>query len=161
VPFPSPSSNAITGDLQLRVTGLTPFAVCWPKAMSARNIDPMAIQALAAGRAAGPIGSGYRAHRLAIVRRTMDRRSKSGRVASEFWRHAHWRGRRHVLRSAHGSALGDVGDVVDRRCHRAGRRASGNWFNQELFGRPSTPPRAVQRSGASTGEIRGSHELPN
>jgi prolipoprotein diacylglyceryl transferase len=154
--FPSPSSNAIhIGDLQLRAYGLMialgVFAAVWlsQKRCPARNIDPMAIQNLALRAVpAGLVGS-----RLYHV--ITDWRSFQGRWLDGF---KIWQG---GLGIPGGLIAGiGVGVLYARRMHlntsdlvdvvapalplaqAIGRM--GNWFNQELFGRPTSLPWAVR-----------------
>jgi prolipoprotein diacylglyceryl transferase len=154
--FPSPSSNAIhIGDLQLRAYGLMialgVFAAVWlsQKRCPPRNIDPMAIQTLALRAVpAGLIGS--RAYHVMT-----DWRSFEGRWIDVF---KIWQGGlgipggmlagvvTGVLFARHMRIhTGDLVDVVAPALPLAqaiGRL--GNWFNQELFGRPSSLPWAVR-----------------
>jgi prolipoprotein diacylglyceryl transferase len=154
--FASPSSNAIhIGDLQLRAYGLMialgVFAAVWlsQKRCPARNIDPLAIQTLALRAVpAGLIGS-----RLYHV--MTDWRSFQGRWIDVF---KIWQGGLGIpggmlagvvvgvlYARRMGLHIGDLVDVVAPALPLAqaiGR--IGNWFNQELFGRPSTLPWAVR-----------------
>jgi prolipoprotein diacylglyceryl transferase len=154
--FPSPSSNAIhIGDLQLRAYGLMialgVFAAVWlsQKRCPARHIDPLAIQALALRAVpAGLVGA-----RLYHV--LTDWRSFEGRWFDVFkvWQGGLgipggmlagvvvgvWSARRMGIHT------GDLVDVVAPALPLAqaiGRL--GNWFNQELFGRPTSLPWAVR-----------------
>ena len=154
--FASPSSNAIhIGDLQLRAYGLMialgVFAAVWlsQKRCPARNIDPLAIQTLALRAVpAGLIGS--RVYHVAT-----DWRSFQGRWIDVF---KIWQGGLGIpggmfagvvvgvlYARRMGLHTGDLVDVVAPSLPLAqaiGR--IGNWFNQELFGRPSTLPWAVR-----------------
>jgi prolipoprotein diacylglyceryl transferase len=154
--FASPSSNAIhIGDLQLRAYGLMialgVFAAVWlsQKRCPARNIDPLAIQTLALRAVpAGLIGS--RAYHVLT-----DWRSFQGRWIDVF---KIWQGGLGIpggmfagvvvgvlYARRMGLHIGDLVDVVAPALPLAqaiGR--IGNWFNQELFGRPSTLPWAVR-----------------
>jgi prolipoprotein diacylglyceryl transferase len=154
--FPSPSSNAIhIGDLQLRAYGLMialgVFAAVWlsQKRCPARNIDPTAIQALALRSVpAGLIGA-------RVYHVMTDWRSFEGRWLDvlKVWQGGLgipggmlagvvagvWCARRMGIHT------GDLVDVVAPALPLAqaiGR--IGNWFNQELFGRPTTLPWAVR-----------------
>ena len=154
--FASPSSNAIhIGDLQLRAYGLMialgVFAAVWlsQKRCPARNIDPLAIQTLALRAVpAGLIGS-------RVYHVLTDWRSFQGRWIDVF---KIWQGGLGIpggmfagvvvgvlYARRMGLHIGDLVDVVAPALPLAqaiGR--IGNWFNQELFGRPSTLPWAVR-----------------
>ncbi|HUP74731.1 MAG TPA: prolipoprotein diacylglyceryl transferase [Acidimicrobiales bacterium] len=154
--FPSPSSNAIhIGDLQLRAYGLMialgVFAAVWlsQKRCPARHIDPTAIQVLALRAVpAGLIGA-----RLYHV--LTDWRSFQGQWIDAF---KIWQGGLGipggmlagvVVGVFYARRMGintrDLLDVVAPALPLAqaiGRL--GNWFNQELFGRPSSLPWAVR-----------------
>ena len=154
--FPSPSSNAIhIGALQLRAYGLMialgVFAAVWlsQKRCPARNIDPMVIQTLALRAVpAGLIGA-----RLYHV--MTDWRSFEGRWLDVF---KIWQGGLGIpggliagvgvgviYAKRMGLHTGDLVDVVAPALPLAqaiGR--VGNWFNQELFGRPTSLPWAVR-----------------
>ena len=154
--FPSPSSNAIhVGDLELRAYGLMialgVFAAVWlsQRRCPARNIDPMAIQTLALRAVpAGLIGA--RLYHVAT-----DWRSFEGRWIDAF---KIWQGGLGIpggmlagvvvgvyYARRMGIHTGDLVDVVAPALPLAqaiGR--FGNWFNQELFGRPSDLPWAVR-----------------
>jgi phosphatidylglycerol---prolipoprotein diacylglyceryl transferase len=154
--FASPSSNAIhIGDLQLRAYGLMialgVFAAVWlsQKRCPARNIDPLAIQTLALRAVpAGLIGS-------RVYHVMTDWRSFQGRWLDVF---KIWQGGLGIpggmfagvvvgvlYARRMGLHIGDLVDVVAPALPLAqaiGR--IGNWFNQELFGRPSTLPWAVR-----------------
>ena len=154
--FPSPSSNAIhIGDLQLRAYGLMiafgVFAAVWlsQRRSPARNIDPLAIQALTLRCVpAGLIGS-------RVYHVITDWRSFQGRWLDAFkiWQGGLgipggllagtvvglWYARRLHINTS------DLVDVVAPALPLAqaiGR--IGNWFNQELFGRPTSLPWAVR-----------------
>lgn len=154
--FPSPSSNAIhIGDLQLRAYGLMialgVFAAVWlsQKRCPARNIDPMAIQNLALRAVpAGLIGS-------RVYHVLTDWRAFEGRWLDVF---KIWQGGLGIPGGLLAGVVtgvlyakrmrihtGDLLDVVAPALPLAqaiGR--IGNWFNQELFGRPSSLPWAVR-----------------
>jgi prolipoprotein diacylglyceryl transferase len=154
--FPSPSSNAVhIGDLTLRAYGLLialgVFAAVWlsQKRCPARNIDPLAIQTLALRAVpAGLIGS--RVYHVAT-----DWRSFQGRWIDVF---KIWQGGLGIpggmfagvvvgvlYARRMGLHTGDLVDVVAPALPLAqaiGR--IGNWFNQELFGRPTKLPWAVR-----------------
>jgi prolipoprotein diacylglyceryl transferase len=154
--FPSPSSNAIhIGDLQLRAYGLMiafgVFAAVWlgQKRAPSRGIDPLVIQNSALRAVpAGLIGS--RIYHVAT-----DWRAFEGRWLDAF---KIWQGGLGIpggmlagvlvgvlyARRA-GIHVGDLVDVVAPALPLAqviGR--IGNWFNQELFGRPTSLPWAVR-----------------
>ena len=154
--FPSPSSNAIhIGDLQLRAYGLMiafgVFAAVWlsQRRCPARRIDPLAIQTLALRAVpAGLIGS-------RVYHVLTDWRSFQGRWLDVF---KIWQGGLGipggmfagvVVGVLYARRMGintrDLVDVVAPSLPLAqaiGR--IGNWFNQELFGRPSSLPWAVR-----------------
>ena len=154
--FASPSSNAIhIGDLQLRAYGLMialgVFAAVWlsQRRCPARNIDPLAIQTLALRAVpAGLIGS-------RVYHVLTDWRSFEGRWIDVF---KIWQGGLGVpggmfagvvVGVLYARRMGintrDLVDVVAPALPLAqaiGR--IGNWFNQELFGRPSDLPWAVR-----------------
>jgi prolipoprotein diacylglyceryl transferase len=154
--FPSPSSNAIhIGDLQLRAYGLMialgVFAAVWlaQKRAPSRNIDPLVIQGVALRAVpAGLIGS--RIYHVAT-----DWRAFEGRWLDAF---KIWQGGLGIpggmlagvlVGIYYVKRLGlNVGDAVDVAAPALplaqviGR--IGNWFNQELFGRPTSLPWAVR-----------------
>jgi prolipoprotein diacylglyceryl transferase len=154
--FPSPSSNAIhIGDLQLRAYGLMialgVFAAVWlsQKRCPARGIDPLVIQSVALRAVpAGLIGA-------RIYHVLTDWRSFEGRWIDVL---KIWQGGLGIPGGMlAGVVVGvlylkrvgvHVGDVVDVAApalplaQAIGR--IGNWFNQELFGRPTSLPWAVR-----------------
>jgi prolipoprotein diacylglyceryl transferase len=154
--FPSPSSNAIhIGDLQLRAYGLMiafgVFAAVWlsQKRCPKRNIDPLVIQSIALRAVpAGLIGS-------RIYHVLTDWRSFEGRWMDVF---KIWQGGLGipggmfagvVVGVLYAKRIGlDIRDLVDAvapalpLAQVIGR--IGNWFNQELFGRPTSLPWAVE-----------------
>ena len=154
--FPSPSSNAIhIGALQLRAYGLMialgVFAAVWlsQRRCPARHIDPLAIQTLALRAVpAGLIGS-------RVYHVLTDWRSFEGRWLDVF---KIWQGGLGipggmlagvVTGVLYARRMGlDLGDLVDVAApalplaQAIGR--IGNWFNQELFGRPTSLPWGVR-----------------
>ena len=154
--FPSPSSNAIhIGDLQLRAYGLMiafgVFAAVWlsQKRCPPRNIDPLAIQSIALRAVpAGLIGS-------RIYHVLTDWRAFEGRWLDVF---KIWQGGLGipggmfagvVVGVLYAKRIGlHIGDLVDAvapalpLAQVIGR--IGNWFNQELFGRPTSLPWSVR-----------------